>query len=155
VGRVVRVIPVIHNVSSVQRLTDMARLVYGLGYRLLVVTKPQGAAAQYGVPEASRIAFRSGGSIAVLPDLSDALEVFKPTRLYVFTAEYAGDLIDPTSPGIPEGSMLAFNGGDPDFTPQEARMGTPVYIRGASSRLGALAEASIVLFALASQGSRG
>ncbi len=145
----ITIVPVIHNVSSVQRLVDMARLVYGLDLGLLVASKVYGAAAQSGVPEVMRLAFKGGKSFLVLPDISDALELLKPDVTLIVTLDYAEELLDPFNPPVYNGRVIVvFNGGEPDFTVSEARLGKPIYIRGVSRRLGAIAEASIILYSL-------
>ncbi|MCE4600062.1 MAG: RecB-family nuclease [Desulfurococcales archaeon] len=144
------VIPVIHNVSSVQRVVDMARLVYSLGYDTLIVTKAYGGAAQSGIPEAMRIALRENKRLIVLPELSDAVELLKPDQIFIVTKDYSEEHLDPAKPPRLEGRILiAFSGSDPDFSIQEARLGRPIYLKGIEGgRLGPLAEAGIILYAL-------
>lgn len=150
------IVPLLHNVSSVQRLVDMARLVYNLDLELLVATKVYGAAAQSGVPEVMRLAFKNNRGFIVLPDISDALDLFKPDVVLVVTLDHAEELIDPLNPPIYKGRVLiAFNGGEPDFSASEARIGKPIYIKGVSRKLGAIAEASIILYSLLSRTRRG
>jgi SpoU rRNA methylase family enzyme len=149
---VVDVIPVIHNVSSVQRLVDMARLVYGLDIGLLVASRVYGAAAQSGIPEVMRFAFKSGRSFLVLPDVSDVIELLKPDVTLVVTLDYAEELLDPSNPPVYSGRVvIVFNGGEPDFSASEVKLGKPIYIKGVSRRLGAIAEASIILYSLLSR----
>ncbi len=142
-------IPVLHNVSSIQRVVDMARLTYALGYDTLVVTKAYGGAAQSGVPEAMRIALKEGKKIIVLPDLSDALQLLSPENTLVVSRDYAVEFIGPGRVPRLDGRVLVlFSGSDPDFTVEEARKGTPIYIEGVNRRLGPVAEASIILYLL-------
>lgn len=149
---VVDVIPVIHNVSSVQRLVDMARLVYGLDIGLLVASRVYGAAAQSGIPEVMRFALKSGRSFLVLPDVSDVIELLKPDVTLVVTLDYAEELLDPSNPPVYSGRVvIVFNGGEPDFSASEVKLGKPIYIKGVSRRLGAIAEASIILYSLLSR----
>ncbi len=147
------VIPVIHNVSSVQRVVDMARLVYSLGLGTLVVTKAYGGAAQSGVPEAYRLALREGGRLIVLPDLEDAIELLSPDRVVLVSHEHAREMLPPERIASGRGRvLLVFSGAEPDFSAREAGLGDPVYLEGAPGRLGALAEAAIILYALRRSG---
>ncbi len=142
-----RLIPVIHNVSSYQRLSDMARLVYSLGLDVLVATKVYGGAAQSGVPEVTRMALKHGKSFIALPDLGDAIDVLKPDKVIIVSREHAAQRLDPSSIVAGDGVvMIVFNGGEPDFTRAEASLGTPVYIDGVAERLGAISEAGIILY---------
>jgi len=145
----VEIVPVLHNVSSVQRVVDTARLAYGLGYGTLVVTKAYGGAAQSGVPEATRLALKENKNLIVLPDLADAVSLLKPDTILLVTRDYEPEPIDPASPPSLRGRVLvAFSGGDPGFTPSEASMGKPVYPAGVPGRIGAVAEAALILYAL-------
>jgi SpoU rRNA methylase family enzyme len=145
-------IPVVHNVSSVQRLVDVARLVYGFDIGLLVASKVYGAAAQSGIPEVMRLAFKSNKSFLVLPDIGDVLELLKPDVTLIVTFDYAGELIDPFNPPVYNGRVLVvFNGGEPDFSAGEVRFGKPIYIKGVPRRIGVVAEASIILYSLLSR----
>ncbi len=143
------VIPVLHDVSSAQRLLDMARTVYGLGFRVMVATKVYGAAAQNGVPEATRLALRLGRSFVTLPELRDAVELFTPDTILVVSSEY-GEKMDPASiAGLAQGkTMIVFGGSDPGIGKHEIAVGKPVYIAGVRGRLSPVAEAALILYQL-------
>ncbi len=144
-----RIIPVIHDVSSAQRLIDMARTVYGLGYRVLVATKVYGAAAQSGVPEAMRLALRLGRSFVTLPELHDAVELFSPETVILVSRDY-GEEVEPVSlrEAARGKTMIVFGGGEPGLTKNDVALGRAVYPRGVSGRLSPVAEAAIILYAL-------
>lgn len=142
-------VPVLHNVSSVQRLVDTAKLVYGLGLKMLVATRVYGAAAQSGIPEAMRIALRNNAGLVILQDIPDAIDAFKPDVILIVSQSYAKEHLDPLNPPIFNGRVLVvFNGGDPDFSSNEITYGQPVYIKGLNSRVGPLAEAALILYGL-------
>lgn len=147
-----KVIPVIHNTSSVQRLVDMARIVLSMNIDLLVATKVYGAAAQSGIAEAFRLLLKAGKGLVVLPELKDAVETYGSTQVFLVDKEHATELIDPLSGDFASGSggpiMLVFNGSDAPFGPQELSLGKPVYIKGLSYRAGSTAEASLLLYGL-------
>ncbi len=142
-------IPVIHNVSSVQRVVDMARLVYSLGLELLIVSKAYGGAAQSGVPEAMKIAMKTGKSLVVLPGLGDVVDLLKPDNLVAVTRSHAEKLVDPLNPPVYEGrTLIVFSGGEPEFTPSEIAGAEKIYLRGVETKLGPIAEAAIILYIL-------
>ncbi len=144
-----RVIPVLHNTSSVQRLLDFARLVAGLGLGELVVTKAYGAAAQHGLGELGRLAYKNNMNLVILPDLGDAIDLLKPENVLIVTRRGEPEAFDPLAPPHLEGRILvAFNGGDPDFGEAEIGMGKPIYPPGVQGRLGPAAEAALVLYPL-------
>ncbi|ADL18691.1 RecB-family nuclease-like protein [Acidilobus saccharovorans 345-15] len=147
-----KVIPVIHNTSSVQRLVDMARIVLSMNIDLLVATKVYGAAAQSGIAEAFRLLLKAGKGLVVLPELKDAVETYDGTQVFLVDKEHAAELVDPLSGDFTAGSnsplMLVFNGSDAPFSPQELSLGKPIYIKGLSYRAGSTAEASLLLYGI-------
>lgn len=68
--------------TSVQRIIDFLKTVYALGGATPVIIKPVGAAAQIGVPEAHKIAYKLGKPLIVLPEITDLKELFKPPKIY-------------------------------------------------------------------------
>jgi len=145
------VIVVLHDVSSAQRLIDTARLVYGLGHKLFVASKVYGAAATSGVPEVHRMALRMGRSFAVLPSARDVVDALKPSKVIIVSYDYgepmtaveiASKLLEAERPALILGGI--------DAAPSKdvAAMGEAVYIRGVETRLGPIAEASILLYEL-------
>ncbi|MCE4605354.1 MAG: RecB-family nuclease [Desulfurococcales archaeon] len=143
------IIPVLHNVSSVQRLVDLARASYQLGFKALAVSKVYGGAAQSGVPEAFKLALKYGSSLLVLPDLDDVVDALSPDRVLIITPREPETIIDPVSPPRLDGKVLiVFNGGETGFSPSEEKLGARTYIAGVDSRLGAVAEAGIILYTL-------
>jgi SpoU rRNA methylase family enzyme len=151
------VVPLLHNISSIQRMLDFTRLTLSMGFGRIVVTRAYGAAAQHGLGEVGRLTYKAGASLIVLPDLSDAVDLLKPDSVLIVSREHARVEVDPAG-GIGEVArgrvLVAFNGGDPDFSPQEASLGTPIYIKGLQSRIGPLGEAALILYALL-RGERG
>jgi len=144
------IIPVIHNVSSVQRLVDSVRVAYSLGARTVVASKVYGGAAQSGVPEAMRIALKLDRSLLVLSDLRDASELLSPDHVYLVTRDYAEMEIDPSTPSLEAKNrvLIVFSGADPEFSPAELKLGTPIYFRGVKQRLGPVGEAALLLYYL-------
>lgn len=147
-------IVVLHDVSSVQRLVDMARLVYGLGLRYFVATRVYGAAAQTGVSEVMKLAFRMGRSFLVFNGVEDAVELFSPGLVLVFSREYGEEAGLEDLVGLILGAekpMLVFGGSETSITKSVAGLGRPVYLRGVEGQLGPVAEAAIVLYGLVSR----
>ena len=143
---------VLHDVSSVQRLVDMARLVYGLGLRSFVASKVYGAAATNGVPEVTKMALKLGAGFYVVPSVREAVELLRPDTVLVVSYEH-GEPVDPSEAvGLFKGrTVVIFGGTDASPTREEASLGKPIYPRGAGSRLGPIAEAAIVLYPLVSR----
>ncbi len=154
------VIPLLHNVSSVQRLVDTAKISYSLGANTFVATKVYGGAAQSGVAEAMRIALRLNKSFIVLPDLQDAIELLSPKKTVLVTQAYAKKLLNPCS--LPSDFLenngkllLIVSGSEPEFSPSELKLGEPIYLEGTSRRIGPIGELSLLLYALLGPRRRG
>ncbi len=139
----------INNVSSVQRLVDTAKLVYGLGYSTLIATRIYGAAAQSGIPEVMKLAYKQGKNFLVMASISEIPEIFPEHTLYAVSPRASLTLVDLTS-RIQGGErvIIAVNGIEQDFTSEELRNAKTVWIKGLSQRIGPIPELSIILYSL-------
>jgi len=110
-----KIIPVIHNISSVQKLIDMARLSFGFGYKNIIITKAYGGAAQNGVAEVFKISLKEGKGVVVLPDLKDVIDLYNPKKVILIDKENSKDEIDIVNPPVNNDLMLVFNGSTHHF----------------------------------------
>lgn len=141
------IIPVLHNAYSAQRLIESARTVYGLNFKLFVVTKASGSAAQVGVPEAQKLAMKIGGSFAFLPDLPDAIEILRPDRIIlVVPKKYASASLVEVLKEAAGRIMIVFGGSEPGLSKKELELGVPAYIEGVEEDLGPVGLLAIVLY---------
>ncbi|MGC9134105.1 RecB-family nuclease [Caldisphaera sp.] len=143
----VKIIPVIHNISSVQKLIDMARLSFGFGYKNIIITKAYGGAAQNGVAEVFKISLKENKGVVVLPDLKDVIDLYNPKKVILIDKENSKDEIDIVNPPVNNDLMLVFNGSDSSFSPSEISLGEPYYIKGVKGKIGSVAEAALLLYA--------
>lgn len=72
----------IYSPSSVQKVVDFVKTVFASGIYVPVLIKPIGAAAQIGVPEAFKIAYKMGKPLVVLPEITDIVGVLRVDKLY-------------------------------------------------------------------------
>ena len=138
----------IYNVSSPQRLVDVARLVYGSNVvDMLVVVKPTGMAAQVGLPEVSKLAYRKSKKLLVLTSVQELQEVLPGRRLvfivhgvsgvgYLEDAELRGD------------EVFVVHGGDGTFTRSELALGEAFTLRGFEELQNPVADVAITLYHL-------
>ena len=138
----------IYNVSSPQRLVDVARLVYGSNVvDMLVVVKPTGMAAQVGLPEVSKLAYRKSKKLLVLTSVQELQEVLSGRRLvfivhgvsgvgYLEDAELRGD------------EVFVVHGGDGTFTRSELALGEAFTLRGFEELQNPVADVAITLYHL-------
>lgn len=145
------ILPVLHNVYSQQRVVEAARVVYGLGFRTFIVTKASSSAAQTGVPEAQKMALKTGRTFIYLPDLPDAIEVLKPDKVLLFLPKKYAQL--PLSEVVKNvsGRLLAvFGGSDPGLSKRELELGIAAYPDGVEEDVGSIGMVAITLFLLRS-----
>ncbi len=76
---------IFHNFASQIKLEEMARTALAYGADLIVVSKASGMAAQTGIPTVSRLVFEKGGKMLVTHSLEEALEILKPSEVYLIT----------------------------------------------------------------------
>ncbi|BFI75296.1 RecB-family nuclease [Sulfurisphaera ohwakuensis] len=142
---------VLHNISSTQRIIDFAKLIFNLNINHFIVTKVGGVAAQAGVPEVSKLAYKNNKSFIILPDLKDAIEIFKPEVVYLFTQSaektFTKDLLKDKSR-----VMLVFPGNESGFNKLELNLGEPVKIEGLSNEISPVALVGIVAYCLINEG---
>ena len=107
-------IVVYHDVHSVAKLQEVARIVFAHeGVDTFVISRPQGTAAQTGVPEVHLAAAKKGKKILVVPDLKDAVEVLRPRKVFVITRK-AEKEFDPKE--VRPEDMVVVAGTEPDAT---------------------------------------
>lgn len=151
-GRViVEIIVVVHDISSAQRLIDMARLTYSMGYRHFVASRVYGAAATNGVPEVHRLALRLGTSFTVLSKLVDVIELFNVDKTIIFSYAHGERReIEDIIGAVRNHNRIALVFGGSEGSPRkdELGLGVPVYYASANGWLGPVAEAAIILYAL-------
>ncbi len=145
----VKVVVVLHNVYSSQRVVEAARLVYGLGFTTFIVTKASGSAAQSGVPDAQKLALKRGANFVYLRDLKDAIELFEPGKvLTVSEGKYGGKPLSSVLSELEQADslMIVFGGAEPGLTMQEFNAGIHVYPDGVEEDIGAVGLIAITLF---------
>ena len=134
---------VAHAPTSVQRLEDFARFVFNFGdpIKALVITKPSGVAAQVGVPDVSKMAYKLDKNVMILPDIDDAIELLKPDVVYTVTYEYGseGDV------DLSSRAMIVVGLTDPGLTKQEAQKGIAIKPKGVSGDVGPLGSLALIL----------
>ncbi len=139
-----KVFLVAHAPTSVQRLEDLAKLAFGFGEPVkgLIVTKPSGAAAQIGVPEVSKMAYKLDKTFVVLPDLDDAIELMKPDKVYTVSKDYGEQVTELEGGDV---VLLIVGASEPGLSKLEAQKGKAVYPEGLEGDVGPIAAAALLL----------
>ena len=144
---------VLHNVHAVSKVMETAQVVYGLGFLNFIVSKAEGSAAQTGVPESNRLAMKMKGSFAVLPDLSDVLEMLDVDRPIMITSPVlVKERVNPDAitKRIRNGEriVIVLSGSNSSFSRKEMDMGDCVSLE-ARVDIGPAGSAAIVLHGIA------
>ena len=144
-----RLLVVIHNVYSVTRLIEAAKMVYGFNINDFVVSRAIGAAAQEGVPEVSKLALKKGRNVIFLKDIDDLLDSIKLGAIFLFVPkQYAKQKFDPYEvlKLLEEHNVaLIFGGAEPGLSKRDLEKGTPVYI-DVPEDIGTLGTMAIALY---------
>jgi SpoU rRNA methylase family enzyme len=117
---------VAYSPSSPQRVQDLARLAYSIGIvSAFIVIKPVGMAAQVGVPEVFRLAYKLDKRFFVFPRLQDLKEVMNIEQLLFVL--HQNDVRDLCETSIDKNSIaLIVQAGETPFTKDDLTMGLPV-----------------------------
>jgi SpoU rRNA methylase family enzyme len=103
--------------TSVQRVIDFIKTVYVFNKYIPVIIKPIGAAAQIGVPEAYKYAYRMGKPLIVLPEINDIIEVLNAEKTYYISL--SGREVSITDIMGEEDSAIIINGGEQEPSKKE------------------------------------
>jgi SpoU rRNA methylase family enzyme len=142
----VELIVVLNNVTSVQRLLDFSRVALTSGeVKYLVLTKVGGTAAQAGVPEVHKQAFRSSKGLLVLPELRDAIEILSPEAVYMISSTGKNELNGEELLRAKR-VMVVFSGVEPGFSKLEESLGLHVKLPGVNDDIGPSSLLSVFLY---------
>jgi SpoU rRNA methylase family enzyme len=116
--------------SSPQRLQDLAKLAYSINIvSVFIAIKPVGMAAQVGVPEVFRLAYKLDKRFAVFPRLQDLKDVMNIEQLFFII--HHNDVPDLCDVGVDKSSSIAIivQAGETSFTKEDLLMGIPVKLK--------------------------
>ena len=141
---------VIHNIYSIAKLYEAARISYGFGVKTFIISKAVGSAAQEGVPEVQKLALRMNRNLLYLADLDDVITILKPDHTYIIVKKERADIqFNPhdIAKALINGKKVAliFGGAEPGLTKKDIEKGTPIYIELADD-IGSLGQLSICLY---------
>ena len=137
----------LYSPTSVQRILDFQKTVYAFPDTIPIIIKPIGAAAQIGVPEAYRIAYKLNKSLIILPEISDLRNILGIDKIYYISDKgMETDIRD-----LPDNNIaLVISGGEYEPSKKELEIVNIIKFRGIPSDLPAIALIGIVLYLLKS-----
>jgi len=144
------VVVCIHNVASPQRLVDAAKVVFSLGdAKVLAASRVTGMAAQTGVPEVMRYAYKLKKSFLVFPTLQDVIDLLRPDDVLLLVPEGFPEAENLESKDIQNKRvLLVISGSDDGFTRADLGLGSAVYLPGVKEFLPSVAFIAISLWIL-------
>ncbi len=146
-----KLIPILHNVTSPHRVVEFVTLAATMGFKTIVISKPSGAAAQMGVPQAFKSAVQLGANLIVLSDLTEVKHLLKISELWFVLSPAHAELSLEKMDLLGEGVVgLVFGGMEPGITVREASMGRRVHV-GVSASVGPIALSAIALYLIRSR----
>ena len=134
----IEVIFAVNSISSQQRLIDVAKVVTAiedLKVSSLVISRPTGMAAQSGIPEVSKIMYKAGKTLIVLPSLKDAVELLKPDLILIYFESPDSAYLDSIDLLNIAKLMFVVDGSDFGPTTNELGLGQLVRFRGFKKQL--------------------
>ena len=102
----------------------------GQELKALVVTRASGLAAQAGLSEASRMLYRMGKPLIILPTLKDALELLKPDKTLIYLPGEPDNYLNSFTISNSDRVMLVFSGQDDGPSRSEVALGQPFNFKG-------------------------
>lgn len=114
-----KLIIVIHDVSSTNRLSETVRVIQSFKDKVeaVILTRVTGAAAQYGLAEASKTLYKNNISTIILPDLKDLEELFNIENALQITNSYGERSYEPDM--IKDRAIIILSGSDTGFSKTE------------------------------------
>lgn len=137
--------------SSPHRLQDLAKLAFSMSFvTAFVAIKPTGIAAQTGVPEVFKLAYRLDKRFLVFPRLQDLKELMSIDRvLFIIHIDSAPDLCEENLGGD-KSIGIVVQAGETPFTKEDMVLGKAVKLSeiDAYKSPNAIADAAIALVKL-------
>ncbi len=135
---------VLYGPTSVQRIMDFIKTVYAFEDTIPVIVKPIGAAAQIGVPEAYKFAYRIGKSLLILPELTDLHEIVGVEKIYYI--DKRGEKVSIKDLVMDDRLAIVLNGGEGEPSKKELSSTNIVSIEEIPYELPASPMISIILY---------
>ncbi|NPA96752.1 MAG: hypothetical protein GXO32_04030 [Crenarchaeota archaeon] len=143
--------------SSPQRLVDAARAIFGSGIvDLLVVIKPVGMAAQVGLAEVSKVAYKRGKNLVILSQLSEVRDVLNLNKVFILVHDSDAKLLREAVGAVNQGDRLCvvIQGSEVSIPKAELVQAEPVRHSLPEIGVNPVADVALVLYELRSLAPR-
>ncbi len=139
-------IVVLHNVSAASRVQEFTNIALGLGYKTVIITNPQGSAAQRGIPTAQKAAYKEKANFMVLENLETVKELFSADEFFVIAPPpYGKETLDNDLVDSVEGKkiIIAVGGNDSGLSRMDLDLGRSVQLP--VGKIGSIGMATLAL----------
>ena len=123
----------LHAPASPHLVIEFIKLISASIYKnhiLPVITRPTGLAAQSGIPEAWRYAYKNSISLAILPEIRDVIEIYRPDETYIFYKSQDSINIEELAPKPTAKTILIIlPSGEQSITKEELLLGAKIFTK--------------------------
>ena len=140
----------LYSPSSVQKLLDFVKTTYTVDNVIPVIIRPFGAAAQVGVPEAYKVAYKLSKPLLIFPELADLKNVLKCDVLYYLSEDGERcDFSQLISSAHHKRVVLAISSGDQEPASRELEGFNMVWLKDVPPGLPSTAITGIIVYEVA------
>lgn len=136
---------VLYSPTGIHKVVEFLKTMYLVEGFTPVIVKPIGAAAQIGVPEAHKIAFKAGKPLIVLPELSDVSRILGASPVYYLSDE--GEEKGFEEVFASSGNVaVVLNAGDVEPSKKELENVKTVWVKNFPKGLPAIALSGVIVY---------
>jgi SpoU rRNA methylase family enzyme len=136
---------VLYSPTGIHKVVEFLKTIYLVEGFTPVIVKPIGAAAQIGVPEAHKIAFKAGKPLIVLPELADVSRILGASPVYYLSDE--GEEKGFEEVFASSGNVaVVLNAGDAEPSRKELENVKTVWVKNFPKGLPAIALSGVIVY---------
>jgi len=119
----------------------------------LILSRTTGSAAQSGIPEISKLAYRHNRSVLIVNEIEEAIELVKPDKVFIAATSIKPSIkVDEIVSFIKKHRvLLVFPGSEEAFSKHDLTLGLPFSIEGINEKIGVVPYISIILHEIIKQ----
>jgi SpoU rRNA methylase family enzyme len=136
---------VLYSPTGIHKVVEFLKTIYLVEGFTPVIVKPIGAAAQIGVPEAHKIAFKAGKPLIVLPELTDVSRILGASPVYYLSDEGEGKGFEEVFASSGNVAVV-LNAGDAEPSRKELENVKTVWVKNFPKGLPAIALSGVIVY---------
>jgi SpoU rRNA methylase family enzyme len=136
---------VLYSPTGIHKVVEFLKTIYLVEGLTPVIVKPIGAAAQIGVPEAHKLAYKAGKPLIVLPELADVSRILGASPVYYLSDE--GEEKGFEEVFASSGNVaVVLNAGDAEPSRKELENVKTVWVKNFPKGLPAIALSGVIVY---------